>query len=412
MFGPIFKYSALLLYLLPTLAQAMEWLPEFQSLDEAEQLKFETPHDQSTEYQADLLTYLKPNEWNYLWLTHDIAVDLSYGSIGAAHFMADRRIKLRASPNSIVQFRLTSFDESNRDRESVHTVIESVFRPLKWKGIGVSLYADPSLYKRNLDTGIALLINPTERHEIRIFNTFIDTTRYRRSDRPDYFALDALPNARGIVGRTWSDPSSGKKDFLEYAIRRETPTRWEFPREQYTYRYWKNFASLYFNKSLSASVQASLRVQWDRKFESRSLRAWTTERVFITAREDTSLDSADRYRVSGGAQFANRTWKTESGTAATRALLPFVELQIPTWGDGVKEDHFHIGYVLAWSRAWGPRAIRGIFLPDPELENRLNLAYDLRFNENSTVRLQVSVDLDERPRYWWEGGNLQAQMAF
>lgn len=402
-------------------ANAFEWLPEFQSLTEEEQSAFEKPVLIENEYQSDVLTYLKPFEWEYLWLSHQKAFDLSVGSVSARHFMMDNRLKVHTFLTGSLEFRFTHFDESNLERESMHNILELVAWP--WDFLGISAYGEPSLYKRKNDTGLALLIKPHSRHEIRFFNTFVDVTRLKRSDRPDTFVEPYLPYSRGMVGRVWSDPETKRGEFLEYAFRYETKTRWQFPTEMYEYEYWKLFYSLFFDKQLNEKFHVQGRVQFDRKFEARwptsatsstVNESWKTDRLFVIARTVLSdIGPYRRWRLTTGVEYAYRFWQTEPGSVLHRNILPHFLFELPAFGEGATEDMVGIGYDFNWHRALGPESLRYVHDIDAVVDHRVSVSYDFRFRDNATIRLNAAFDLDRfGTKQTWQGGNGQMQLYF
>ncbi len=419
--------------LLVTDSFALEWFPEFGTLTETEQAEFEGPIRLNPEYQSDILTYTKPLEWEYGWLLNPYGLDMSVGSTSAQHFMMDNRLKIHTSLNKYLEFRFTFFDEKNREREDVHHIVELVVWPKEW--VGISFYGEPSLYKRDDDTGIALLFKPTRTHELRIFNTFVDVTRLKRNDKNDTYILPNEPIARGLVGRIWSHEKSenGDGDFLEYAVRVEAKTRWLFPDEKYEYQYWKNFGSLFFSYGVNQKFRLTTRIQWDRKFESKSATEagsiiantqnesnWKRDRLFTTLRAKfPGVGPWGRWSVIAGFQYAYRKWDTEGITLTYKDILPHVWLGLPAFGEGKSTDEVQIGYECTFHKFTGPRMDGGRVLihPDDEtpssVEHRLNLVYEFVFSEKANIRLVATADLDKfATAKTWEGGNAQFRLFF
>lgn len=407
-------------------ASALEWLPEFQSIPETEVEDFETPGKINPEFQSDILTFTKPPEWEYLWLSSDMAFDLSVGSTGARHFMTANRLKLRPYLSEHFQFRFTYLDESSRERQAGHHILEAVFWPLRF--VGISLYGEPHMEKRRDDTGIAVLVRPSPRHEIRLFNTFVDVARLARSDRPDTFDEDFLPYARGLVGRWWSDPEKDPGEFLEYAVRWEPRTRWIFPEREFEYAYWKGFFSLFGRKHLTGKWTGSVRLQYDRKFESKTVTAstsleedaaWRFDRFFLTLRtEHREFIPGRDWNLRGGLQFAFRRWERDfEAVGYYRDWLPFVWVDFPAFGEGPLRDRFHVGCELTWHSDSGLLSLipdSDVYLAEfSELHGRLNLMYEFRWGAKAAFRLVATADLDEfGTRRTWEGGNGQFRLSF
>ncbi|MCM2278252.1 MAG: hypothetical protein NDJ89_09270 [Oligoflexia bacterium] len=415
----------------PLRARALEWSPEFQSLTETEQELDEGPWLFASEYSADVLSYRRPDEWQYQWLASRNAYDMAFGSVGAAHFVIDQRVKLQAELSEGVEFRFNYFQEKNRERDASHAMLEFAFWPSRSgeRKLGFALYGEPELYKRNNDTGIALLFRPGPRHEIRAFNTFVDVTRLKRSDRLDNHVPPYLPYSRGLVGRWWSDPERGSGEFFEYAFRYDTRTQWTFPSEQYLYEYWNALGSIHGRKKLHDELALSLRVQFDRKHEARSatsalsslapdvaatLGAMHRDRLFAVVRTELPrFGPQDRWRLTAGIELANRSWKMDGGQVITRDLLPHALLDLPGFGSGLNEDRWGLGWVMSWHRAFGPVELRDRLDKEPAVEQKLLLSYDFRFAKKASIVLLVTGDLDEAfTRKSWDGGSARLRMNF
>lgn len=406
-------------------AQAIEWFPEYQTLTETEESMLESPEALNSEYQSDVLAYRKPDWWQYDWLAHPRAFDLSVGSVSAAHFNVDTRFKVHKRLSDPLEFRLSFFQERNRERDSNHLVLELVVWPWKW--LGLAFYGEPELYKRNDDTGLALLIKPAPTHEIRLFQTFVDVTRLKRNDRNDTYVEPHLPYSRGLVGRYWGEPGSESKgEFVEYALRQETFTQWRFPDEKYDYRYWKGFASVFGGVRLTERIMFYGRAQWDRKFESKTpldatstitASSLRTDRVFVTARarmvglEGVGLP-AD-WELVPGLEFAYRRWQGSPGQTGERDLLPNLWLRVPAFGTGETRDVFEVGVDTQWHRETGDRTAFLAERADGAVNSRLNLVYEFRFRDDAFLRLLTSADLDRfGSAQSWEGGCGQLRMTF
>lgn len=414
-----FYKITILFFMLPLNTFAFEWLPEFQSLTEEEQSTIETSLSLDPEYQSDVLAYTKPFEWEYLWLSHQNAFDLSVGSVSAQHFMIDNRLKVRTFLTDHLEFRFTYFAERNRERDSSHAILELVVWP--WKKWGISFYGEPSLFKRENDTGIALLYQPHEKHEIRLFQTFVDVTRLKRNDRSDTYIEPFVPKSRGMVGRIWSEKEKG--EFLEYAFRHESETRWSFPDEGYEYDYWKVFASLFFSYQIQPKTQFNWRAQFDRRLETQyptsssssiSNESWETKRFFLLTQIVLSdLGPSQNWKLTGGVEYAYRDWTSLSGDVVRKDLLPHFWFHFPVFGKGPTRDELGVGYDLTYHRASGDIGLRHPSDQDLTYEHRLNLSYEFYFKQNASIRLMITGDLDKMfTRESWQGGNGQLRLYF
>lgn len=407
---------------LVTPAHAREWQPEYQSLTEEEQSDFDSPARLGREYQSDILTYTKPDSWEYEWLSRDRAIDASVGSVSAAHFIIDNRLKIRGWLTNSLELRYTYVDERSRERETLHHILELDVWP--WKNLGLALYGEPGLFKREDDTGIALLWKPSERHEVRLFNTFVDVTRMKRNDLPDKFVEPDLPYARGLVGRL-REPGEGEDRwrFFEYALRYETKTRWIFPTEAYEYQYWKAFASLYGSLPVAPLWRVTGRAQYDRKFEHRfptsgasliARETWLTDRFTLLGRAGRSgLGPSASWEAQAGVEYAYRRWLTDGAEVIYRDVIPHGNVRFPAFGEGETRDVLEVGYDFTWHRVSGPVALLDPHDLDGVVEHRLNLTYEFSFKDRAKIRLIITGDLDQfLERGMWEGGNGQFSYYF
>lgn len=401
------KSSLTIFLILSTPSLAMEDLPEFESVTEEEVRQFEGPDQIGSEYQSDVLSYMKPELWQYEWISQPRLLDLSVGSLSATQFLMDTRIKIHAPLSENLEFRFTGFDDRDFEKQSKQQIFEFIGWAQPWQGfrLGLSLYGNPDFSKRKNDTGIALLLQPSTRHEIRIFNTFVDVTRLKRSDAPDTFIEPDLPYARGIVGRIWSSREARKNEFFQYALRFETRTRWFFPVEQYVHSYQKTFGSIFLSQLLTPSLRLNLRSQFDHKRESRTTSEdWTTRRWISHARFQISgLGPRSDWELTAGVMAALRWWKRNSGTSSSKDFLPVVSLSLPGFSSAHRQDRWSFGVI---------ETLRNSTEGDAD-ESRFSLGYDFQFGESSTLRLQANGDLDEygTPRAW-EGGNAQLILHF
>ncbi|MBI2605291.1 MAG: hypothetical protein HYW49_04340 [Deltaproteobacteria bacterium] len=393
-------------------AHALESFPEFGTLEETEPDRFERP--QGSEYQSDVLTYMKPEAWEYEWLTHPVAADFTVGSISPVNFLTGNRLKARGNLFNALEFRFTYFEERDQERDSAHHIPEFVFWPTA--RVGVSVFFEPSYYKRQDDLGLALLFRPNDRHELRVFNTWVDVTRAKRNDRGDTFDPGALPYARGIVGRAWDEEGG----FTEYAVRQETRTRWRFPDQKLEYGYSKLFASLFARRKADGFFW-SVRAQADRKLEARAPdgagsavtpEAWTNTRAFVIARAQIPGFGPHRdWEITPGAEIALLSWRTTGGDANTTDVLPHAWLKIPSFVSGRNSGYWNPGYEMTVHRPYGSEGVNPS--DRSRLEHRFNLAYGVAFAESAELRLLGTADLDCAGSCTiWQGGDMQFRMSF
>ena len=411
----------------PAKGLAFEWLPEFQSLSEEEPGGFEGPEHLGSEYTSDIHSYGRPLAWESRWLTSDIAFDGVAGSTSSTRFVLDARAKARAQviPGRL-DFRFTWFDHSDQERESRHVVLEVVTWLHRW--VGVSVYGEPAMHKRQADLGAALLLRPGPRHEVRLFYTAVDLVRGNRSDRPETFAPGGKPAAAGLVGRVFREREDGGVDFLEYAVRWEKSTRWRFLDEGSEYGYARRFASVFLQKDTGRGFTLALRLQGDRKWESRRAleegadvieEHWRTDRLLGLLRASVPVAG---WELSPGVHLALRRWSVEGRRIAYDEVLPHLWVEAPGFNLGADATlRWLLGYEATYHGEWGPfaEALGERYRPSKEdrdgiLHHRLNTGFQLAVGERAALRLMATWDLDRSTANGrvWQGGVGQLQVTF
>ncbi|NMO16625.1 hypothetical protein HPC49_20520 [Pyxidicoccus fallax] len=415
----------------PAEGLAFEWLPEFQSLSEEEPDAFEGPERLGSEYTSDIHSYAKPLEWEYAWLTSDIAFDGVIGSTSATQFLMDSRAKawVEIIPGRL-DFRFTWLDHGDQERESRHVVLEIV----TWlhRAVGLSVYGEPAMHKRQADLGAALLLRPGPRHEVRLFYTRVDLVRGTRSDRQETFAEGGAPWTAGLVGRVFRAPESGSRDFLEYAVRWEGSTRWRFLDEQSEYGYARRFASLFLQVDTGRGFDVALRLQADRKWESRQAlesgadvveERWRTDRLLALVRAVVrGRGLLEGWEFSPGVHLALRRWNINGRVLAYNEVLPHLWVETPTAGLGADatlrgllgyEATYH-GESGAFEEALGERYRPSREDYDGILHHRLNTGLQVAVGTRAALRLMVTWDLDRSTANGrlWQGGVGQLRVSF
>lgn len=400
--------------------EALGWEsnPEYQTLTEVEPRSFEGPGDTGPEYQSDIVTYMKPSQWQGVWLSKDVAFDSAYGSTGGTYFFADHRAKIQKRLIDAVEVKFLYFDESHRERETVHFIVEVT----TWftKFLGFSVYGEPTKYKRNDDLGLALTYRPEERKEVRAFFTAADFIRSTRNDLDDRFVEPNVPYSLGFVGRMW-DPAQGQHtpEFWEIAFRRETPALWNFPTAQYLYNYHKTFASVHGAWNWDEWVQLSVRAQWDKKYEGRSpygsstetTQDWKTERAQIQVRAFWPSFLGGPTELLGGLGYSFRGWSTNEGNTYWNDLIPHLMWNVPTFGNEDFRFWVNAGYDVTIFSGRSDGGLWGLTSAgDTQGHHRFNFGFHLRFKKDNEIRLLGSFDLDDLGRVGkmtWEGGAMQ-----
>lgn len=407
-------------FFLPTFTFAFEWNPEFESLSEKEQEDLDHPERINGEYQSDLVSYEKPWNWHYRWIANPRVLDTSIGSISPSEFRLDQRLKLSSQLADPLGVRVFYRDDRTYEHTSQHFLFDLIFWP--WPSLGVSAFFEPSFDKREDDVGFALLLKPEDRHEIRVFYTYVDFTRPKRSNRPDRFIKPSLPRTFGFVGRLWSDPTSDPDgEFIEYAFRKETKTRWNFPVEQYEYDYWKAAGSFAFRKKLDLDFYLNGKFQFDTKLETRfptsssssiSSEGVKTQRALTWLIADfKGLGPFENWDISPGIVLSRRHWNTNAGQIRQWDITPHSWFFIPAFGHEPQQDRFGVGVDFTWHQAVQDSLAQASL--GKKWEGRLNLAYEFRFKNQGVLRLLAGADLDEfGTSKTWEGGCGQLEFLF
>lgn len=385
-------------------ARAYESFPEFTTLSELEQAHLDRPSLLGPEYQSDMYAFARPYNWQYAWLSNKIVFDTTFGSISPVHFLMDTRAKIQAPLTSWLELRFLHFDERHHEREAKHTIFELIAWP--WKSVGLGMYGEPSYNKRENDVGLAFFVKPSGTHEIKLFRTWVDIVRQRRSDRNDTFARDALPYATGIVGRWWSDDQ--EKNFLEYAVRSESPSTWAFPDELYLYKFRREVASLSVNKKMSPSWRLNVKLQGDKKYEGRSRTSaastateeeLTTRRILATLQAPLSLPFHEGWELIPTFQIAHRHWQSPRDNLICRDYLFGLFAGVPGW---------FFDYSATWHVKTG-----GTLLAHPdekprETNHRVDVGYAFAFSPKAELRIRAGFDADSfGTKSSWEAGAAQ-----
>lgn len=397
----ISKFASYLL-LFPVSAGAFEFYPEYESLTEAEYSEFEGPDFLGSEYFSDEITFLKPFEWDYLAGTKEVYADTSYGSTGPKHFLNEERLRLKKwlLPNEL-QFRFTRTLERTREKNSVHNMMELLYKFSE--SYGVALYGDPSHFKRENDVGVALLFWPEPNHEIRLFHTWTDITRQGRNDRDDTFVEPSLPYTYGISGKKFES----KNKFLTYFLRHDSFTKWQFPSSNLLYQYLRSSAGFSFADVFAEDYRYFVKLEADKKFESKNSENWQTERVLLHSRVDWS-------EYFFGISAATRKWVSiPKGESRHADLLP----QFGWLHRFKKGEYSQISHELSYDFDWHQESLAPAmtsFTPRTGvLEHRLTSIWQFDFDSDTTLRIVLSFDLDNfGGGESWEGGAGQFKLSF
>jgi len=424
--------------------EAFDVFPEFHSLSENEVTELDRTDLIDSEYQSDVITFLPPLRWDADLLTSKRALDLTTGSLSGNFFMQWTRARLKHSLFENLEFRFTYFQQRDWDTDQTHAILELVQRISP--ALALSAYGEPSATKRQTDFGLALLINPSTGHEIRLFHTWVDVTRASHNDQPDRFSKGKSPVAWGLVGRCEdclgrsfergrTDHSSEGSitlaetdaDWLEYHVRIESPTEWSLPQSDllHTFEHWSTGvkARWFYGQGWAFNT----RLQASRKKEARSPLGGTSSvthesydrRIYeslVSVESPNLLWGSIPYKVEPGLGWFERTWQTE--TVAKLRHNNFTSFVWMKWRGPVIEDHpssIDLGYEVTIFQSDMPEPLRAWGLKRRTTEHRLNFRYMIPFRDSAQLSLALTGDPDAATRGeggLFEGGNAQFRAFF
>lgn len=392
---------------------AFESFPEFQSLNPS--LEMGGPENFNSEYSSDALAFTKPYDWQYQWISHSKAFDLSVGSLSATRFLMNNRLKVYEKLTEKLEFRFSYMDLANYEDESQHAILEFVYWP--WQSLGLSFYGGPSTRKSEDDIGAALLVAFDPHHVVRVFFTAVDFSRNERNTKSDRF--EDSPYSVGFVGRAWSPFASGRSNFVQYYFRYEGETRWRFPDENKELFYYRRRAGLALRQRVLMPSYVHLDLEWDRRKESyidlngnalTDPKGWKRDQIQTLAQWEQTVSSHGKW--IGGVKRVDRMWTLPFlGTLRQVDWLPHLWWEWPferSWG----QDSWSLGYEATQHRTKGDTEY-GPAHDKSQWEQRANLVYEFGFKEKASLRLLFSFDLDRfGTGETWEGGNGQFSMWF
>jgi hypothetical protein len=383
-------------------SHAFDVFPEFHGLSESDLHEIEGARLIDSEYQSDYLTYLTPLKWDRDLFTAKSALDFSLGSLSNTHFM--ERTRLRAigplidSSQSCLEFRFTFLNERDHETDQAHAIFELVknFTPK----FALSLYGEPSYYKRENDLGIALLLMPNHGHEIRWFLTWVDLTRELHNDQPDFFTRGHEPFLTGIIGRCHGC-FGGKGDWLEYFFRWQNPTEWQRPLEKYTYKSTSDAFGLSFIIN-----DTNLRFQYTRSNEAniphpdlnRDPQGMDHRRLELLLTHEWRASHVTQAKLRAfepGFGWFYRDWTSLPGEHLThRNLMPFIWFHFDGPARATGHDSMSLGFetTVFSSNAESSLAAKG--LKSYSVEHRANFRYQWTLKSDATLGLTASADLD------------------
>jgi len=391
---------------------AFEIFPEFHSLGESEVSGFDLTTQIDSEYQSDVNIYHLRQSWDAEFFSRSGGLNLTLGSLSNIFFLQQSRLRLSHRLLPALSVRFTYFQDRDLTTDQNHAIFELVQNVTDW--FSVSAYGEPSLYKRENTFGAALLFFPAPESEIRLFHSWVHFTRNEHNDRPDYFVSGSEATAYGVAGRHWAGEADRSRwRWLEYFVRRETPTLWRFPQGSYDYAYEA------FSAGISALVALNdardhllhLRLQATRKFEGYApLTASSTVSAAssLDRRSVEALITSEWLEVpvlgtiadlEAGLGWFQRRWVSGAGELLDhRNLTPIFWLRLPGPARADRRDVIALGYDATLFIAEGEPPLASPQLKHWTVEHRANLRYTFSLQGRSEFGLLVSADLDSLVR--------------
>ncbi len=422
--------SFLLLIILSTLAHtgllAYEEMQEFHSLTESEAATNWNPKKHNGEYQSDIISYHFSPSWQYRWHHFNNGYTISAGSLDKSHFAIINRFKWNAELLPNLNFRFLYLEQGSFERNIQHQIIE--FQYFLIPKVSLSLYGEPSLYKRKDDIGGALSFLLPEL-EVRLYYTLVDYPRQLRNDRNDYYEKGYEPTTFGVTARWTSGETDSPEEgsFFEFAFRKESKTKWIFPDEKSTFLYEKQLVSLHTSYFLLPSLQILFRLQLDqsKKMKEFDISALQENYSHQVKRELFQL-GIKLHQIFGltqnirfGLDLANRAFHNNQDLIKLSNKLPFVAWQtnlLPS-----RKDLLTLRYQFNLYQEDGKWTDKKEPTNNPTTEHRFNVNYEFSFSPTSSLLAQVTFDVDEMvqsinwntERYYrgWDGGNIQLSIA-
>jgi hypothetical protein len=391
--------------LLGSQAFAFDILPEYQGINEASLLKFESPVDIDSEYQIITNAYRQPLAWEKFWQEQSRAMDLTFGSLSNKTLYEYSRIKLDAPLLENLQFRFNYFAQRDAEIQQQRQILELVQRLSS--SFSVSAYGTPNFYKRDSDMGFAVLVTPSERWEHRLYYTMHDLVRGDHNDQPDRYTK--APRSVGWTG--------GFRDGATWArlgVRQDLSTVWQRPQEQRIFQYEKKLAFVDVQHAHDVRNSFGLRLQWDSTAEAQEPdtsannsvvnQSWRLQR--IQARLEWWRGEQDEpLRYGAALNHVQRQWRDVSGRQLqhfNESIVAMASVRGARRADGF--DHLQLEYEYLWFSRFGELSLAPSQKNSPH-EQRLKVGYEFNFLRNAKLEFALNFDVDEwRTVPTFEGG--------
>lgn len=395
-------------------AHAFDILPEYQGLGETDLGRFERPSDLDAEYQSLINAYALPPQWNIAWGESSRVMDFSTGSLSNKHFLFYSRLKLEVNWLESLRFRYIDFSQRDREVDQSGHILELLQRLAP--GVEISLYGEPSHYKRQNRLGVALELSRGA-SKSRIYYTANGISRAEHNDQQDYFTSRANPDSMGYAGE-WR--RAGLR--MQFGFRYDQRVTWVRPQENRVFEFSKKLAFVEFVHERSLGEVYGLNFQWDATFKSQrpdsllssvSAESWNMQR--LASKVFYHIGGAEEVRSY---QFelanAHRHWRNQVGERVEHLnTLPGAALVWRGLRRGAEFDHLKVGYEMTVFNTFGDLQLTPARQKHNSVENRLATGYEFSLRSKAKLLLVLNFDLDEfSPTPTFEGGNGQFRAEF
>lgn len=386
--------------------------------------KFEHEVADDPEAWNDEISYRWPSPWHSIWNSAKNGVRISSGSLDANYFLFQREIKLFHREQNFSIAYGESLHDFNEFKDETREV-EGTYLPTDHLGFGILL--DGASEKKWYDVGFSLrLINQnstTLTFKYWIVDPYYDSKETNTENSYDKKPYSTVIEARHFFGNTelqffreydspltWNRTSEGYEFFYE-----RTETRWAV-----THRV-SPFSSVTYQRSL-----LKLNEQKTTAFESTNERKLFERHLSRHSVKSTHANPESSYQYHFGAEYLEyRAFLSSSSTLESQESAPpteseikglrnekmlFFEVHIPAFNNDYAQFGLHMNKVHM------------NLVDDIErLEQKLQVAYDLRIQKGIFILFNTTWDLD---RIWenypysdedfkpWGGGALQLMAIF
>ncbi len=413
-------------------------------IDQEERLNAASFHDGNT--------YRYYRRFEKLWLSKDLGYRISDGSYDADRSRIHEQVKLSTSPKDVLRFSYT--------RDHNHDLVDRFSNDeirLAWKpvwGLYLAGLADgTSSYKQWGDLGAAIGWMRDRSSFFEIYQWSVDHF-YNTKAEVDLGVYSGKPETTGIR-LNWDEPGIL---LLRANYEKDKPFKWEREDCNCTYSYAWSRAEYLIQFPVSALVTAELKGAAAFKAEAKDwdagvTRSYSKSMVQRNSRHELSAfyDRADMSYYHLGAirieRYADYEFEFENipsehvfpedagADAAHREIIGFLMFNTPM--DDGKRYFFQTGFTQNWvsiNRELLDEDIAGKspenvalfkerFADEASIEQKFQLAFELRLGVNFWMFLNATLDVDgirrefpyresPTPGEIWDGGGVQLMAVF